>query len=193
MTDIFTQTPGLSDDRKTPDAPGSPSSLVELIELFFFAYRDFTKDPDVILDELGYGRAHHRILHFVNRYPGLRVADLLDILKITKQSLARVLKQLVEEGIIEQKPGKSDRRERRLFATKQGQKLAERLMEPQILRIQQALLQSGLQSEQISRAFFYNMINSTEHEAVMQLFSRSGKRGGGPAGDEIQDRTEHEK
>ena len=79
----------------------------------------------------------------------------------------------VDKGIIEQRPGKSDRRERRLFTTKQGQKLAIRLMEPQLLRITQALKSSGIESEQTSRKFLYNMINSTDHEAVLELFSRS--------------------
>ena len=74
------------------------------MELLFFAYRDFTAEPDAALAEYGFGRAHHRVLHFVNRHPGLRVADLLDILKITKQSLARVLKQLIDKGCIMQRP-----------------------------------------------------------------------------------------
>src|SRR5882724_9246951 len=86
--------------------------LITVIELLFFAYRDFTSEADAALAELGLGRAHHRVLHFVNRHPGLRVADLLEILKITKQSLARVLKQLVDEGWIEQKAGERDRRQR---------------------------------------------------------------------------------
>lgn len=176
MTDIFNKEQpcprsGKADEEPLPQTKSS--SLIELIELFFFAYRDFTQDPDTILDEFGFGRAHHRVLHFVNRYPGLRVADLLDILKITKQSLARVLKQLVDKEIIEQRPGKSDRRERRLFVTERGQELADRLIEPQLLRISKALQLSGSESEQISRKLLYNMINSTEHEAVMQLFSRS--------------------
>ncbi len=173
MTDI--------NNKETPARPDSEAmkgsasdlpdpSLIDLIELFFFAYRDFTQDPDAILTEFGFGRAHHRVLHFVNRYPGLRVADLLDILKITKQSLARVLKQLVDEDIVEQRPGKSDRRERRLFVTERGQKLAVRLIEPQLLRITKALELSGADSEKISRQFLYNMINSREHDAVMELF-----------------------
>jgi MarR family len=78
-----------------------------LIELLFFAYRDFTSDPDQILAELGFGRAHHRILHFVNRMPGLTVAELLDVLKITKQSLARVLKQLIDTGHVVQVQGRA--------------------------------------------------------------------------------------
>ncbi|MCP4934628.1 MAG: MarR family transcriptional regulator [bacterium] len=170
--------------KETPARPGEEAikgcennlpdpSIIDLIELFFFAYRDFTQDPDVILTEFGFGRAHHRVLHFVNRYPGLRVADLLEILKITKQSLARVLKQLVDKSIIEQHPGKSDRRERRLYVTPEGQKLAIRLMEPQLSRIIQALKSSGIESEQTSRRFLYNMINSVDHEAVLELFSRS--------------------
>lgn len=163
----------LPEGHKTPDKDKGRPALVELIELLFFAYRDFTKDPDAILEEYGFGRAHHRVLHFVNHYPGLRVADLLDILKITKQSLARVLKQLVDEGFVEQRPGPIDRRERRLFATGRGTKLAERLIEPQLLRINKALQSSGTQSEEISRKLLYNMINSTEHEAVLELFTRS--------------------
>src|SRR3712207_238624 len=73
----------------------------DLIELFFFAYRDFVSDPDRILDEYGFGRAHHRVLHFVDRNPGLTIAELLDILRITKQSLNRVLKELLEKDFIE--------------------------------------------------------------------------------------------
>src|ERR1700759_296530 len=88
--------------RPTPPAgdegrSASPADLIACIELFYFAYRDFTCDPDAILAQYGFGRAHHRVLHFVHRNPGLKVAELLEILKITKQSLARVLKQLVDE------------------------------------------------------------------------------------------------
>ena len=90
---------------------------VAMVELLFFAYRDFTAEADALLVDLGFGRAHHRVLHFVNRNPGLRVADLLGILKITKQSLARVLKQLVDQGYIRQTAGATDRRERRLHVT----------------------------------------------------------------------------
>src|SRR5271169_5003665 len=89
----------------------------DLIELLFFAYRDFVGDPDEVLAKLGFGRAHHRVIHFVNRHPGIRVADLLDILKITKQSLGRVLKQLVDTGFIEQLQGPQDRRQRLLYPT----------------------------------------------------------------------------
>src|SRR4029079_16612748 len=78
----------------------SDAELLAFAELLFFAYRDFTRDADAILKDFGFGRAHHRVLHFVNRHPGLRVADLLDVLKITKQSLGRVLKQLIDKGYL---------------------------------------------------------------------------------------------
>lgn len=114
-----------------------------LIEAFFFAYRDFTSDPDAILEAYGFGRAHHRVLHFVNRKPGLTVAELLDILKITKQSLARVLKQLIDSGFIAQLPGPKDKRQRELYPSEKGRGLALRLALPQSQRIGRALERSG--------------------------------------------------
>ena len=98
-----------------------------MIELLFFAYRDFISDPDEVLATFGFGRAHHRVLHFVTRTPGLKVAELLDILKITKQSLGRVLKQLVDQGYVLQKEGANDRRQRLLYVTAKGETLAMRL------------------------------------------------------------------
>ena len=95
----------------------------DIIELLFFAYRDFVGDADHELEAFGFGRAHHRVMHFVHRYPGLKVADLLDVLRITKQSLGRVLKQLLDEGYIVQKTGNNDRRQRLLFATAKGEAL----------------------------------------------------------------------
>jgi DNA-binding MarR family transcriptional regulator len=111
----------------------------ELIELLFFAYRDFISDPDIILEKSGFGRAHHRVVHFVNRDPGMTVADLLETLKITKQSLARVLKQLIDSGYIAQKEGPDDRRQRRLYPTRAGRALALELARPQSRRIAGAL------------------------------------------------------
>src|ERR1700754_111485 len=108
-------------------SPGADPQIITFVELLFFAYRDFTREADAILAEYGLGRAHHRVLHFVNRHPGLRVADLLEVLKITKQSLARVLKQLVDEDWIAQKAGVEDRRERLLHVTEKGAALARRL------------------------------------------------------------------
>jgi DNA-binding MarR family transcriptional regulator len=111
----------------------------ELIELLFFAYRDFISDPDAILEKSGFGRAHHRVVHFVNRAPGMTVADLLETLKITKQSLARVLKQLIDSGYIAQREGPDDRRQRRLYPTPAGRRLALELAGPQSRRIAAAI------------------------------------------------------
>ncbi|MBI5011712.1 MAG: MarR family transcriptional regulator, partial [Methylocystis sp.] len=97
-------------------ATGDDDAL-ELVELFFFAYRDFVGDADRLLENYGFGRAHHRVLHFVNRRPGLTIAALLDILRITKQSLNRVLKQLLEAGFVEPRAGVVDRRQRLLYPT----------------------------------------------------------------------------
>src|SRR5215831_7369698 len=107
----------IATDRQQPagERGGRDSDPVwDIIELLFFAYRDFVGDPDEVLAKFGFGRAHHRVLHFVNRNPGMKVAELLDILKITKQSLGRVLKQLVDQGYVLQKEGANDRRQRLL-------------------------------------------------------------------------------
>jgi DNA-binding MarR family transcriptional regulator len=113
----------------------SEEEIRQGIELMFFAYRDFTADPDRILAPLGMGRAHHRVVHFVGSAPGMTVGELLAILKITKQSLNRVLGQLMREGYIAQRPGETDRRERRLFLTPSGESLERRLSEPQRARV----------------------------------------------------------
>jgi DNA-binding MarR family transcriptional regulator len=135
----------------------------------FFAYRDFTREADAALAELGLGRAHHRVLHFVNRNPGLRVADLLEILKITKQSLARVLKELVDQGFIEQKAGERDRRQRLLHASDKGATLARRLDELQAKRVAQALGQAGAGSDRAVARFLFNMITREERALVEAL------------------------
>ncbi|MCY0147996.1 MarR family transcriptional regulator [Hoeflea sp. G2-23] len=132
----------------------------EIIELLFFAYRDFTSDPDAILDQSGFGRAHHRVVHFVNREPGLTVAALLETLKITKQSLARVLKQLIDSGYITQVAGPEDRRQRRLYPTDRGRKLALELARPQSRRIAHALQNLDDNGRQAVTAFLSGMINS---------------------------------
>jgi DNA-binding MarR family transcriptional regulator len=113
------------------------------IELLFFAYRDFTADPDAILARYGFGRAHHRVIHFVGRHPQMTVSELLGILRITKQSLSRVLGELVEQGFIVQRPGAHDRRQRLLELTPQGHKLEREVSEPQRARVAKAYRQAG--------------------------------------------------
>jgi DNA-binding MarR family transcriptional regulator len=117
--------------------------LREGIELLFFAYRDFTARPDSILAEFGFGRAHHRVIYFVGRNPGITVKELLAILKITKQSLARVLRQIVQKGFVEQRQGTRDRRQRLLFLTPEGADLERRLSEDQRERIARAYREAG--------------------------------------------------
>ena len=147
----------------------------DLIELFFFAYRDFVSDPDRILDEYGFGRAHHRVLHFVSRNPGLTIAELLDILRITKQSLNRVLKELIEKDFIESRMGTSDRRQRLLFATPQGRELALKLAKLQTRRIMRAL--SGMEPEAkdaVSR-YLLSLIDPDDSAHVKQLVFGPGE------------------
>ena len=116
----------------------SETEALALVELLFFAYRDFVADPDQMLEGIGFGRAHHRVLHFIGRDPGMTVARLLEILKITKQSLARVLKELIDKDYVFQKAGAVDRRQRLLHLTAKGEALRQALAAPQILRFQRA-------------------------------------------------------
>jgi DNA-binding MarR family transcriptional regulator len=117
-------------------------------DLLFFAYRDFTNVADEVLEELGLGRAHHRALHFIGRNPGITVSGLLAILRITKQSLARVLNALVDEGFVGQAPGFEDRRLRLLTLTEKGQMLEKRLFDAQRDRVAQAYREAGPQAVQ---------------------------------------------
>jgi DNA-binding MarR family transcriptional regulator len=122
-----------------------------------------------VLPEYALGPAHHRDLHYVNRHPRLRVADLLDILKITKQSLARVLKELIDEGWIAQRPGQQDRRQRLLHTTVQGAALSARLDSLQERRVVQALAQAGKASDGTVASFLFAMISEEERARVQAL------------------------
>jgi len=113
------------------------------IEAMFFAYRGFTADPDRILAELAYGRAHHRAIHFINRVPGTTVNNLLAILGVTKQSLNRVLRTLIADGLVESRIGNIDKRERHLFLTEAGQLLEGRLSDAQRARMRAAFRDTG--------------------------------------------------
>ena len=116
------------------------------IEAMFFAYRAFTADPDLILVEMDYGRAHHRALHFINRDTGLTVTGLLEVLCVTKQSLNRVLRTLIEDGLVESRVGRRDRRERQLFLTEKGTALERQLSEAQRARMRAAYRSVGPQA-----------------------------------------------
>jgi DNA-binding MarR family transcriptional regulator len=155
----------------------APTLRWDIIELLFFAYRDFVGDADHVLEAFGFGRAHHRVVHFVHRYPGLTVADLLGVLRITKQSLGRVLKQLLEEGYIVQRAGDQDRRQRLLFATAKGEALIARLAGLQTERIMRAM--SGLTASDAAAVsqFLRGMIDREESDKVLhRLLDRPGTR-----------------
>lgn len=139
--------------------PVSSNEISQLatIEALFFAYRDFVSDPDRILSDYGFGRAHHRVLYFVNRQPGMTVAELLEILKITKQSLARVLRQLIESGYILQNEGEKDRRKRLLFPTMKGRQLILALSQPQSQRINEAVKDLSEAEREILVSFLNKM------------------------------------
>ncbi|MES0811567.1 MarR family winged helix-turn-helix transcriptional regulator [Roseibium sp. SCPC15] len=176
MTDVNFKpvVPPVTGDRNNAgdrlDGTGGEESLpYDLIELLFFAYRDFTKDPDDVLAEYEFGRAHHRVLHFVDRNPGVMVTDLLGILRITKQSLGRVLKQLVDAEIIEQREGHHDRRQRLLYTTERGHALAVDLTRLQQKRLERALIGMPDGSEEIVRRFLLQMIDPADHPDVLKL------------------------
>lgn len=137
------------------------------IELLFYAYRDFTAEPDAMLAEIGFGRAHHRVIYFVGRYPGIRVGELLGILRITKQSLSRVLGQLVREGYVAHKPGPKDRRERRLELTPIGLELERKLTENQRARVAAAYRAAGTNAVEGFKRVLLGMINETDRSRFM--------------------------
>ena len=113
------------------------------IEAMFFAYRGFTADPDRILADMHYGRAHHRAVHFIHIVPGTTVNNLLSILGVTKQSLNRVLRTLIDDGLVESRVGRADKRERHLFLTPEGRALEHRLSDAQRARMRAAYRQAG--------------------------------------------------
>ena len=156
-----------------PPAPVEGEPLVDLIELFFFAYRNFISDPDEVLQGIGFGRAHHRVLHFVSRQPGMRVTDLLDILRITKQSLGRVLRELVEQGYVDSRAGSSDRRQRLLYLTPKGEALARQFVALQSRRMARALGECGPEARETARRFLVAMIDPEDRAPVERLIARA--------------------
>jgi DNA-binding MarR family transcriptional regulator len=153
------------------DALAEKEAIVQAIELLFFAYRDFVSDPDAILEADGLGRAHHRVIHFVARNPGITVAELLSILRITKQSLARVLRELIERELVEQKTGTRDRRQRHLHLTEDGINLERRLAVPQHERVIQALERAGPEATHVWRTVLLGLVNEEERAVVEALIT----------------------
>jgi DNA-binding MarR family transcriptional regulator len=171
MADISITTARKLRSTAEPIAAGAQEPCWDLIELLFFAYRDFVGDPDEVLAKLGFGRAHHRVLHFVNRNPGIKVADLLDILKITKQSLGRVLKQLIDQGYVVQREGANDRRQRLLHVSPAGEALAMQLAGLQTERIARVLAEIGPGGREAARRFLAGMIDAGDRDHVLRLIA----------------------
>jgi len=157
------------------EAAGADPAPLALVELLFFAYRDFVAEPDRILTRYGFGRAHHRVLHFVCRYPGQTVAELLTILAITKQSLARVLRDLVSEGFIEQRAGDQDRRQRLMFPTSKGTALADELMALQSRRMLSALARVAPGERQAVEAFLLGLVDGEARPGIARMVLGGGQ------------------
>lgn len=153
-------------DIKSPDEPRflAEDAVRDGIELLFFAYRDFTAEPDAILARYGFGRAHHRVIHFVGRHPQINVSELLGILRITKQSLSRVLSELVGQGLIRQRPGAHDRRQRLLELTDEGRALEREVSAPQRARVARAYRQAGAPAVEGFRQVLLGIIAEPEDQ-----------------------------
>jgi DNA-binding MarR family transcriptional regulator len=168
--------------------PGAGSNLLFLREeemrqaqdLLFFAYRDFTNAADVVLEELGFGRAHHRVLHFVGRSPGITVSDLLAILRITKHSLSRVLSVLLEQGYVAQTPGRADRRQRLLTLTPAGLALERRLYERQRERLTVAYREAGAAAVDGFRRVIRGIMDEAARAYLDGPDARSARHGPAP-------------
>ena len=169
-----------AEQRPAPPTAEEREPMFDLIELLFFAYRDFVGDADRLLEAMRFGRAHHRVLHFVSRNPGLTIAELLDILRITKQSLARVLKELVDQGFIEARAGSVDRRQRLLYLSPKGRKLAQQLTHLQSQRFVRALDELPADARGHARAFLLAMIDPAEREKVAALVDPPHREGKAP-------------
>ena len=149
------------------------------MELLYFAYRDFIAEPDAILTNYKFGRAHHRVIHFIGGNPGITVSELLSILKITKQSLSRVLSQLVRERFVTQTAGTVDRRQRLLALTQAGIELERQLSQSQRERIARAYREAGAEAVEGFRKVLLGMINSEDREKVISRSFRSSDHADG--------------
>ncbi|MGH6974499.1 MAG: MarR family winged helix-turn-helix transcriptional regulator [Stellaceae bacterium] len=164
----------MADVKSTANPPFlREEELRQAIELLYYGYRDFTAEPDAMLARYGFGRAHHRVIYFVGRHPQMSVSDLLAILRITKQSLSRVLSQLVRQGFIRQSPGNRDRRRRLLELTEKGVELERQLSENQRQRIARAYREAGAPAVDGFRKVMFSIMSSEEDR------KRIGRRGEG--------------
>jgi DNA-binding MarR family transcriptional regulator len=175
MTDVIFSPQRVAAVADSERRKGVEEPLWDVIELLFFAYRDFVSDPDEVLAKFDFGRAHHRVLHFINRNPGMKVADLLVVLRITKQSLGRVLKQLIDQGYVVQKEGENDRRQRLLYVTEKGEALAMKLAGLQTARIARAFAELGPGAHEAASRFLTAMLDPEGREQVVRLIAEGDR------------------
>ncbi|WP_428246311.1 MarR family winged helix-turn-helix transcriptional regulator [Ferrovibrio sp.] len=142
------------------------------IELLFYAYRDFTRGPDEILDQYSFGRAHHRALHFIGGHAGITVAELLGILRITKQSLSRVLSALIEGGFVRQQQGTRDRRQRQLFLTEAGRNLERQISAVQQAKVAEAYREAGAEAVAGYRKVLAGLIDEPARAVILRSIQR---------------------
>ncbi len=161
--------------KKPPPIEATNEPLTEIIELMFFAYRDFVADPDVLLMKKNLGRAHHRALHFIGRYPCLSVTELLEILCITKQSLSRVLKELLGDGYVIQTISQDDRRKRLLSLSKKGDAFLAELIAPQHRRFKKAIKETDSETLAIWQAFMIKLLNTHTRSISSEYFANDEK------------------
>jgi DNA-binding MarR family transcriptional regulator len=142
------------------------------IELLFYAYRDFTRGPDEVLARFNFGRAHHRALHFIGGNPGITVAELLGILRITKQSLSRVLSALIEGDFVRQQQGTRDRRQRQLYLTEKGRNLERQISSIQQAKVAEAYREAGAEAVAGYRKVLAGLINEEDRAAILRAIQR---------------------
>lgn len=142
--------------------------LREGMELLFFAYRDFLVEADQVLARHGLGRAHHRALYFIGRHPAITVSELLKLLRITKQSLSRVIGDLTAQNLIAQKPGLRDRRRRHLTLTPRGAEIEHEVTARQRATLARAYRQAGAEAVGGFRKVLAGLIG-TEDRARFEL------------------------
>ncbi len=175
MVDVNSRTPRKPLPRPAAPAPVAEEELRQAIELLFYAYRDVTAEPDRLLAAFKFGRAHHRVLHFVGRNPGINVAELLVILRITKQSLARVLRDVMAHGFLVQNTDAVDRRRRRLFLTTDGVALEAKLSAPQQARWARAFADAGPDAVAGCRRVLLSLVNDTDRAALQRAQTARGR------------------
>lgn len=146
--------------------PASPEALRREMELLFYAYRNLIAEPDRLLAGYGFGRAHHRALHFIRRNPGIAVAELLPVLRVTKQSLSRVLRELLDREFVAQRPDQRDRRRRRLYLTPAGEALENRVSAPQRARLAEAFRAAGPSAVEGWRDVLWTLLDDADRAGL---------------------------